>query len=113
MKILLDHNLDRRLKDYLTEFDVSTTNEQGWSDLSNGDLLLTAEKTGFEVMLTADSNIKHQQNLSGRQISILILRSPNNRLATHLEMIEAISNALSEIQAGTIVEISHTSRLET
>ncbi len=90
MKILLDHNLDRRLKNHLTEYDVATTQEQGWADVLNGKLLLLAEENEFEVMLTTDSNIKAQQNMSNRKIAILVLRAFNNRLKTHIEMLEDI-----------------------
>ena len=107
MKILLDHNLDRRLKDHLTEHETATVQEQGWSDVLNGELLSLAEENGFDVLLTADSNIKNQQNLSNRKIATLILRAFNNRLATHIEMIEDINEALSKIQAGEIVEVLH------
>jgi predicted nuclease of predicted toxin-antitoxin system len=107
LKILLDHNLDRRLKNYLTEYETATTQEQNWADALNGELLTLAEVNGFEVLLTADANIKNQQNLSNRQISILVLRAFNNRLATHIEMIEEIHEALAEIQSGEIVEIFH------
>ena len=75
MKILLDHNLDRRLKNYFSGFETATTQDQGWSDVSNGELLSIAEDNGFDVLLTADSNIKDQQNVSDRNISIVILRS--------------------------------------
>ncbi len=107
MKILLDHNLDRRLKLYLTDCDATTTQEQGWSDVLNGELLTLAESHGFDVLLTADSNIKNQQNLSNRQISILVIRSFNNRLTTHVEMIDQIHRALSEMRPGQMVEVFH------
>lgn len=107
MKILLDHNLDRRLKKYLTEYETATTQELGWSDVLNGELLTLAEENNFNVLLTADSNIKNQQNLAQRKIVILVLRAFNNRLATHAEMIEDIRGALTEIKAGEIIEIFH------
>ena len=107
MKILLDHNLDRRLKNYLSEYDTATTQEKGWANALNGELLSLAEENNFDVLLTADSNIKSQQNLSNRKVSILILRAYNNRLATHLEMLVDIHNALAKIQPGEIFEISH------
>jgi len=56
LKILLDHNLDRRLKQFLTDYDTATTQEQGWADVLNGELLSLAEQNGFDVLLTADSN---------------------------------------------------------
>lgn len=107
MKILLDHNLDRRLKNYLTEYQTSTVQEQGWSDVLNGELLTLAEENDFDVLLTADSNIKNQQNPAYRKIAILVLRAFNNRLATHIEMIGDIHAAISNIQRGEIVEIPH------
>lgn len=90
MKILLDHKLDCRLKNYLTDYETATTQEQDWADVLNGELLALAEESGFDILLTADSNIKSQQNIQNRKISILVLRAFNNRLATHAEMIEDI-----------------------
>ena len=58
-------------------------------------------------MLTADTNIKDQQNLSTRKISILILRAFNNRLTTHAEMIDDVHEALAKIEASEIVEVIH------
>lgn len=107
MKILLDHNLDRRLKNYLTEYETATTQEQSWADVLNGELLTLAEENGFDVLLTADANIKNQQNLSNRKISILVLRAFNNRLATHVEMIDDIHETLAKILPCEIVEVLH------
>jgi len=107
LKILLDHNLDRRLKNHLTDYETATTQEQNWADVLNGELLALAEENGFDVLLTADTNIKSQQNLSNRRISILVLRAFNNRLVTHAEMVEDVHEALSKIQSGEIVEVLH------
>jgi predicted nuclease of predicted toxin-antitoxin system len=107
LKILLDHNLDRRLKRHLTGHDVSTTQEEGWADVLNGELLALLESNGFEIMLTAYANIKSQQNLSSRNISIVVLRARNNRLATHLEMLVDVQKAISIIGKGQLLEICH------
>ena len=107
MKILLDHNLDRRLKMHLTGHEVCTTQEQGWADVLNGELLALLEANEFDLMLTADANIKSQQNLSNRNISIIVLRARNNRLATHLEMLDDIQKAISKAGKGDLVEIFH------
>ncbi len=107
MKILLDHNLDRRLKVYLSDFDCSTVHECGWSNVQNGELLSLAEAVGFSVLLTADSNIKTQQNLSKKKISILVIRALDNRLATHVEMLEDVRVVLLTISTGEVVEVFH------
>lgn len=107
MKILLDHNLDRRLTNHLSDFDCWTAQEMGWSNAQNGELLSLAEADGFEVLLTADSNIKAQQNLSGRSISIMVLRALNNRLVTHVEMLKDVRSELSKIGRGEVLEVFH------
>ena len=107
MKILFDHNLDRRLKNYLPKYETATTQEKNWADVLNGELLALAEENNFDVLLTADANIKNQQNLSNRKISILVLRAFNNRLSTHAEMTEDIYEALTKIKAGEIIEVLH------
>lgn len=107
MKILLDHNLDRRLKIHLPEHETSTTQEKGWADVVNGKLLDLAEADGFDVILTADANIKYQQNFSHRSIAILIMRAFNNRLATHVQMMAEVERSLTEIRPGEIVETFH------
>ncbi len=47
--------------------------ERGWERLVNGALLDAAEAAGFEVLVTADKNIRYQQNLIGRKIAIVVL----------------------------------------
>lgn len=52
---------------------VSTTAEKGWSDLDNGDLIEKAEQEGFEVLITTDQNMRHQQIITGRKLAVLVL----------------------------------------
>jgi hypothetical protein len=52
---------------------VTTAKERGWDTLGNGDLLAAAEQAGFDVVLTADKNMRHQQNLEGRRIALPVL----------------------------------------
>lgn len=54
---------------------VSTAYELGWSTLKNGELLQAAEDAGFDVLLTTDTNLKYQQNLATRKISVVVLTS--------------------------------------
>src|SRR5205823_14869979 len=50
---------------------------QAWSGLKNGALLIAAEEGGFDLLITADQQIRHQQNLKGRKMALLVL-SRNN-----------------------------------
>ncbi len=58
---------------HLPQHEVSTAFECGWAELKNGELLDTAEKNGFAVFITTDSNLKYQQNLKSRRVAIVVL----------------------------------------
>ena len=83
---------------------VETAAERGWSALENGELLAAAEGAGFEVLLTADKNLRYQQNLTARRIAILEL--PTNRLRLVQNCLPAVETALAQIHAGDYVQIS-------
>ena len=44
-----------------------------WGELENGDLLNKAEAAGFDLLIICDKNLRHQQNLTSRQVAILEL----------------------------------------
>jgi hypothetical protein len=73
MLILLDHSTPAPLRYALKGHVVVETIERGWERLVNGALLETAETAGFEVFITADKNIRYQQNLTRRKIAIITL----------------------------------------
>jgi len=73
MLILFDQATPVPIRAYLTSHIVRTAAQQGWSTLRNGDLILAAEEAGFELLLTTDKNIRHQQNFSARRIAIVVL----------------------------------------
>ena len=73
MKVLLDENLPHALRAGLRGHDVSTAAYLGWAGVKNGDLLLMAEKAGFDVLVTGDRNLAYQQNLKDRHIAIVEL----------------------------------------
>jgi hypothetical protein len=104
MKILFDQGTPVPLRKYLTEHSVTTAYEEGWSNLSNGDLLKSAEDKGYEILVTTDRNLRYQQNLSDRQIAIVVLLStswPKIRTQT-----DKVCDVINEIKLGDYAEIS-------
>lgn len=75
MHVLFDQGTPIPLRDSLPQHEVSTAYERGWSTLESGELLDAAEREGFEVFVTTDQKLKHQQNLSAREIAIVVLLS--------------------------------------
>jgi hypothetical protein len=76
MRILFDHSTPAPLRHYLKRHLVTEAVERGWDELENGVLLTEAAAAGFDVFVTADKNIRYQQNLTGRTIAIVELSTP-------------------------------------
>ena len=102
MKILLDESVPRMLKLRLPHLDISTVQEIGWAGLRNGELLRRAEER-FDIFVTADQNLRHQQNLSGRKLAILVL--PSNQVPLVARLVPVVETLLTTIQPGTVVAV--------
>ena len=73
MLILFDHGTPKGLARALPGHTVQTAQAKGWDTLSNGELLSAAEEAGFELLLTTDRRIRHQQNLRVRRVALVVL----------------------------------------
>jgi hypothetical protein len=73
-------NVPRPAARLLTSFTVEFADRRGWRELSNGELLRVAEAHGFDVLVTADLNLRYQQNLAGRRIAVVALSTNNWRV---------------------------------
>ena len=73
MVVLFDQGTPAPLRQLLPQHTIATAYERGGSILKNGELLQTAEAAGFTVLVTTDTNLKYQQNLSARRIAIVVL----------------------------------------
>ena len=106
MKILIDECRPDELKDLLSAkgHECQTSRRAGFGSKKNGELLTLAEGR-WDVMLTSDRNIKYQQNMAGRKISIVILRAKTNRMTDLLPLMPACAEALLSIQPGRVVEV--------
>ncbi len=75
MKVLLDENLDHRLRKHLGQHEVFTVTYRGWAGLKNGELLQAAETDGIEVFMTGDQTLVHEQSLTGRRLAVVIIHN--------------------------------------
>ena len=104
MLILFDHVTPGGIARLLPGHTVTKAKDRGWDTLSNGDLLAEAERAGFDVLLTADKNMRYQQNLRGRRIAIVVLSTPQWPVVRlHIERIAAAINAAAP---GSYVEVN-------
>ena len=104
MKVLFDQGTPVPLRRSLPEHAVDTAFELGWATLRNGELLNRAEAEGYELLITTDQQLRHQQNLSGRRLAILVLRSTSwPRIQAH---VGAIRETVSRMQPGEYQELA-------
>ena len=104
MNILFDQGTPVPLRRSLVGHTVSTAYEQGWSTLTNGQLLDAAQQAGYQVLITTDQNLRYQQNLSERQIAIVVLGSTSwPRIQTQ---IASIRDVIEHIGIGGYYEIA-------
>jgi hypothetical protein len=76
LRIVFDKNVPVGVRRFLSEHEVRTFVEMQWHpQMENGELLKAAEASGFDVMVTSDQNIRHQQNLAGRKLALVVLGS--------------------------------------
>jgi hypothetical protein len=91
LRILLDENIPIGLRSLLAAFEVRTADEMGWAGITNGMLLDAAEGAGFQIMITADRNIRVQQRLAGRKIALVVIST--NRWDTISDNARAVISA--------------------
>ena len=81
------------------------TVQDAGASMKNG-ALLRAASGSFDVLVTADKNMHHQQNLVGLDISVLVF--PTNRARLVQAGVLALVQSLTRVRAGekTIMELT-------
>ena len=103
MKILFDQGTPAPLRHALVGHVVETAFERGWQLLQNGELLSVAEVAGFELFVTTDQNLRHQQNLAGRRMAVLALSTTDwRRIQRHAQL---VSDAVENIEPGGYADL--------
>ena len=104
MLVLFDHGTPKGLIRELPGHTVHTAQAKGWDTLTNGALLKAAEEAGFEVIVTTDRRIRHQQNLTLRRIALVVLTGSTKwwRVKQHADRIAA---AVGSARPSSYVEV--------
>ena len=103
MRVLFDQGTPAPLREHLVGHRVETAFELGWSTLGNGVLLDRAEADGFELLITTDQGLRHQQNLASRRLSVIVLLSTSwPRIQAR---VDGIVSAIDGIAPGECVEV--------
>src|SRR4051812_20463804 len=104
MRVLLDECVPKRLGRSLVGNDVRTVHQEGWSGKKNGELLALMSAAGFEVLLTVDQGVPHQQNLKAAGVTAVIMVAKSNNINDLLPLVPGVLAALGSIKPGDAIE---------
>ena len=101
MRVLLDENLPVGLARALEPHDVATVSELGWSGTKNGELLRRTAGA-FDVLVTMDRNLRHQQQLAIQPFGDVLIRAGSNRIRDLEPLVPALLIAIQEVAPGEL-----------
>lgn len=105
MRVLLDENIDRLLKDlFAPDFEVLTVRERSWHGKTNGELLRAAEQE-FDAFVTMHRNLEFQQDLRVLKLGVVVLQAPSNAYAVVAPLVRMVNEALRSIKPGTVIHV--------
>jgi predicted nuclease of predicted toxin-antitoxin system len=103
IKVLLDENLPNPLaRKFSDQIEISTVSDMGWANKKNGELVKAMVGNDFDILLTADKGIPHQQNLKKYPIKILLIRTRDTRMASLLPFVDKIEKAILTIESDVL-----------
>lgn len=103
MRVLFDNGTPRGVAAALPDHTVDEARLHGWDTLRNGELLDAAEAAAFDVFVTTDRNIRHQQNLANHRIAIVVLAKGRWRLIKN--GLPEIAMAVTAATPGSFIEV--------
>ena len=101
MKLAVDWRVERFFGE---GFEVVRVARRGWEGKEDGDLLAAAQRE-FDVFLTMDQGIPHQQNLEDIRLVILLLEAPSNRLTDLAPLVPEAMEVLTRAQPGDVLRV--------
>ena len=105
MRLLLDENLPKRLRQDFPEHEIFTVRDKQWNGIKNGELLQLLIDNSFDALLTYDKNLQYQQNFSKYTLTIFVLTAKINQYTELTKLTPKIKEYLNKDQMpiGTVV----------
>jgi len=99
-RVLLDENVDRQLVPLFDAgLEVRTVREQEWTGLKNGALLRVAAEA-FDVFVTMDRNLPHQQHLAALDLAVVVIRAVSNSFVDVASLMTEVNAAVRSAVPG-------------
>ena len=104
MRILLDECVNAGVSKAFPGHAVKTVAQTGWSGTDDGPLLALAQEQ-FDVIVTIDRNLEHQQNLKKFKLGFVIVHVRSNEIASYLNLFAQMEKAAENVRAGQIIHV--------
>ncbi len=105
MRVLLDECVPKAITRSLIGHNVRTVPQEGWAGKKNGELLNLMLAAGYQVLLTVDQGVKHQQNLKAAGIAVVVMVASSNDVVDLLPLVPSVLATLTTIQPGDAIEV--------
>lgn len=76
-----------------------------WSGIKNGELLRNAAQKGFDVFITIDQGLEHEQNRAKLPLAVIVLLVKDNRLKTLEKLVPPLLKSLKGLKPNRITKI--------
>ena len=104
MRVLLDECVTRYLKRDLPGHEVFTVEEAGLKGLKNGQLLQAAAGS-YDVLITVDQNLPHQQNPDTLPLPVIVLSAKRSTYPMLKPLMPRVLEALEKLEACRVIVI--------
>jgi hypothetical protein len=98
MKVLLDECVTKKLKSHLTDVEVFTVVEKGWSGVKNGKLLEQCVSNHFDILLTIDKNMMFQQKIEKYSITVVVFNSLTSKLEELVLFVPSFLRQINQLE---------------
>ena len=103
MKVLLDEMLPIGVREFLPSHEVYSAAYAGLAGISNGEMIRRAIDAGFDVIVTLDRGIPHQQNLERSGIGfVLVLHNDADRIRPYAD---DLRRSVAQATVGTVIRV--------
>ena len=99
MRILLDECVNAGVRKAFPGHAVKTVAQTGWHSTDDGTLLLLTQQQ-FDVFVTIDRNLEHQQNLKKFNLGFVVVRVPSNEISSYLHLFAQLKEAAESVRRG-------------
>ena len=76
-----------------------------WNGIENGRLLALASDNGFDALITKDSGIEYEHDLTKLPCSVVILEAESNSLKYIRPLVPSLLNALRTLPRCVVVRV--------